>query len=289
MEYSKAKYEQLILESPLFSLDKARESSAYKREALKMVEYLYLYLLSINEEKYIDYALEITETANRCISNYDASSGCFLHYFNFAMAKEYRRASAKRQMEESRRGIHISDDDDRNIRKIVRFMESRGIHNPTEEQIDLISESLNLSASNVLEYILMNNNAKPLYDVITNDDGEESSLFDTVVSGEDKLDDIAEQKEACKAQLQKIEAEYITCQERQKPIISAMMTIKVCEIICEYQISTDGLSFVNNEIIVKFVQTGTTPTQREIAEKFGKKEASISRTISSFISKLQGV
>lgn len=284
---NKEKYEQLILSSPLFSLDRERECVAYKREALKMIEYLYLYLLEINEERYIDYGLEITETANRCISNFDASSGNFLNYFNSAMAKEYRRASAKRQIEESRRGIHIADDDDRNIRKIVRFMDSRGILNPTKEQIYLISEALNLSANNVREYILMNNNSKALSDVIINDDGEESSLFDTVTSGEDGLDDIAEQKEAYKAQLQKIEAEYLYCQERQKPIISALMTIRVCEFICEYQISTDGLSFVNNEIIVKFVQTGTMPTQREIAEEFGKKEASISRTLATFLDKIQ--
>ena len=37
----KSDYERLIDESILFSLDKEREQSAYRRESLKMVDYLY--------------------------------------------------------------------------------------------------------------------------------------------------------------------------------------------------------------------------------------------------------
>ena len=117
---NREKYEQLILASPLFSLDKESERNAYQREARKMVGYLYSYLLEINENRYIDYGLEITETANRCIENFDATSGDFLHYFNAAMAKEYRRASAKRNMQEVRSGLHVSEEDDKNIRKMLK-------------------------------------------------------------------------------------------------------------------------------------------------------------------------
>lgn len=289
MTYNKEKYEQLILASRLFSLDREQEFVAYKREARKMVEYLYCYLLAINESKYIDYALEITDTANRCIANFDASSGDFLHYFNSAMAKEYRRARAKRQIEDSRRGIHITDDDDRNIRKIIRFMESRGIHNPTYEQIKLVSKVMGLREEDVREYLLMNDNSKVISDVVTNEDGEETSLFDTAASCENDFDAFIDQSDECMALLQKIETTYLSCQERQKAIISAMMTIKVCKTVCEYQISTEGLSFINKEIIVKFIQTGIIPTQREIAEKFDKNEASVCRTIATFIEKLHGV
>ena len=46
---NREKYEQLILASPLFSLDKENERNAYQREARKMVGYLYSYLMEINE------------------------------------------------------------------------------------------------------------------------------------------------------------------------------------------------------------------------------------------------
>lgn len=39
---NREKYEQLILASPLFSLDKENERNAYQREARKMVGYLYI-------------------------------------------------------------------------------------------------------------------------------------------------------------------------------------------------------------------------------------------------------
>jgi hypothetical protein len=286
---NKEKYEQLILASPLFSLDKEKECVAYKREALKMVEYLYLYLLEINEEKYIEYGLEITETANKCIANFDVSNGNFLHYFNSAMAKEYRRASAKKQIEEARCGIHITDDDDRNIRKLLRFMESRGITNPNDVQISLMAESIGISEQSVREYILMNSNSYTLSDTTINEDGEEISLFDTVASTDENYVDIAEQSDNSVDLLRKIETAYLLCQERQKPIISAMMTIKVCKIVCEYKISLDGLSFINKEIITQFIRTGILPTQREVAQKFDKNEASISRTIATFTDKINGV
>ena len=81
MNGSKELYEKLIRSSPLFKFDKIKEPTAYKREAIKLVEYLYCYLLSINENKYIEFGLEITETARRCINNYNEENGDFLSYF----------------------------------------------------------------------------------------------------------------------------------------------------------------------------------------------------------------
>lgn len=52
MYYDKSKYESLIMNSPLFGIDKEQETTAYKRESYKMVEYLYCYLLAINERDY---------------------------------------------------------------------------------------------------------------------------------------------------------------------------------------------------------------------------------------------
>lgn len=43
MGKSRVEYENLIRNSILFSLDRNTQATAYKREALKLVEYLYLY------------------------------------------------------------------------------------------------------------------------------------------------------------------------------------------------------------------------------------------------------
>ena len=76
MQYDKRKYEMLISESPLFSLNREKEHVAFKRESYRMVELLYCYLLSINQYEYEPYGCEITEVAIRCISNFDVSSVC---------------------------------------------------------------------------------------------------------------------------------------------------------------------------------------------------------------------
>lgn len=81
MRYEKEKYERLIAESPLFKLDKGTQYTAFRREAYKMVEYLYCYLLAINEQKNEPYGCEITEVATRCINNFSSDKGDFLHYF----------------------------------------------------------------------------------------------------------------------------------------------------------------------------------------------------------------
>ena len=91
MRYDRKEYEIKIVNSPLFSLDKETQYNDYKKEALKMVEYLYCYLCAINNEKSSDLGCEIVDLANRCINSYDISKGIFLHYFSVAWKNEYRK------------------------------------------------------------------------------------------------------------------------------------------------------------------------------------------------------
>ena len=281
---NKEKYEQLILASPLFSLEK--ETSAYKKEARKMVEYLYLYMLSINESKYIEYGLEITETANKCISSFKIENGSFLNYFNVSMAKEYRRASAKKQIEEMRGGIHIAEEDERNIRKIVKYINSQGTYELTKEHIRLVAEAYELDENYVEELIRANKEAVTISPNSYNDDGESVSIFDMIPSTE-SVDSELSDKEGCEEILSKIEECFLECQERQKPILSAMLTVKICETVCSNGISVESYSFANKEIIETYIKYGVLPTQRDIADRFEKNEASVSRTVKEFLEKIK--
>ena len=107
MHYDKDKYESLILNSPLFSIDKEQENVAYKRESYKMVEYLYCYLLAINERDYEPYGSEIMEVATRCINNFDSSKGVFLYYFNSAWKQAYTHIIGEKINDDHFRGIRI--------------------------------------------------------------------------------------------------------------------------------------------------------------------------------------
>lgn len=105
MYYDRGKYESLIMNSPLFDIDKEQETTAYKRESYKMAEYLYCYLLAINERDYEPYGSEIMDVATRCINNFDSSKGVFLFYFNSAWKQEYSHILGEKISDERFRGI----------------------------------------------------------------------------------------------------------------------------------------------------------------------------------------
>ena len=124
-------------------------------------------------------------------------------------------------------------------------------------------------------------------DISCNDDGEEISLLDTVVSDDDVCGEIIS-AESSKELLDQVESVFCELQERQKPVVSAMMTIRICKIICDNAISIEGYSFIDREIITDYIRKNYIPTQRDIAARFGKNEASISRTVREFVEKLRG-
>ena len=283
---NREKFEQLILASPLFSLDKEKDETAYKREARKMVDYLYKYLLAINESRYIDYGLEITQTANRCIEKFDPSTGDFLHYFNAAMKAEYIRESVQRATQEIRKGIHLSEEDDRLIRKILKYMKTKGITDPTEEQLRKIAAALDIPVETVEYSLRAIYETSAISDIAYNEDGEEISLLDTIAVDNGICEGI-ESAERCKAILDKIEEEFCKLQERTMPIVSAMMTVRICKTVCDNLIPIDGYSFIDREIIMDYVRNDHLPTQRDIADRFGKNETSVSRTVKEFLEKLK--
>ena len=283
---NREKYEQLILASPLFSLDRERDRTAYQREARKMAEYLYCYLLAINEDRYMELGLEIMETATRCIENYDPQNGEFLHYFNAAMKQARMKAEAQRDIQNARRGIHVSDEDDRNIRKMLKLLGSRGIVEPTSEQITIIAENLKVSVDKVNEVIRINKETAVLSETMINDDGEEISLFDTIASDEN-IEQSVISADNCRVVMESIQTAYDGCQERQRPILSAMLTVKIAPVVRQYAIPVSEFSFVNKQILMEYIQTDTLPTQRDIAARFDKNEASISRTVKEFLGKIK--
>ncbi len=281
MYENKENYEAKIKASPLFSLEKG--TAAYNTELHKMQEYVYCYLMRVNESKYGEFALEIFNTLNSCIKNYKNDGTEFLNYFNAAWAKEYRRAYAKQNAEVVRGGIHITEDDDRNIRKILKFAEQKHITEYTESFIKLAAMMLDMDEAKVRNYIEMNSETAVVSEYTTNDDGEEVSVFDTVASAEAFECDEEERI----AILDVIEKTYKSLQERQKPIISAIMTTDICKTVCDYSVSVEEYTFIDHDILEEYILHGSVPTKRAFASKFGKNEASISRTKREFIEKIK--
>lgn len=285
MYYDKKIYEDLIRTSPLFSLDKEAERVAYKREAYSMVQYLYCYLLAINEQKYEPYGCEIMEVATRCINNFDSSKGVFLHYFKAAWKQEYSHICGDQISEAKFRGMKITEEDKRNIRKYLLLAEALEITASKQEIFVKISEAMDLPVDKVQLIAQM----KDIYvagDSKINADGEEIDVWEQIPDGT-SFEKQLESADSAEELFAKIEKAFTSLQDRQKPIMSDMITIRICSVLFDCQSAKKKYTFISDDVVQECFSSGTIPTQRSIAQKYDRDEASISRTVKEFLNKLK--
>ena len=284
MQYEKQKYENLISESPLFLLDREREYAAFKRESYRMIELLYCYLLSINQYEYEPYGCEITEVAIRCISNYDGSKGVFLHYFNSAWKQEYSHIMGRKLEEEKYRGLRITEEDRRAVRKYIKLARQMSSGGSMDQLYKKLSLAMEFPVERIMELAQLDS-VTVGSDSYIGDDGEEQSLWDQI-PGNESIGQNIETAENIEELLRRLENVYGSLQERQKPIVSDMITARICTFLTEAE---DGrFTFVSNSVMERYRKDGSVPTQRDIAQKYGRDEASISRTVNTFLKKLKG-
>ena len=280
MLYDRKKYEKLILDSPLFSLRKEIASSAFKRESYRMVEYLYCYLMSINQRDYEIYGCEITETAIRCIRNYDERKGEFLHYFNAAWKKEYWRISREKQLEDKYRGIRIAEDDKKAVRRYIQFAERVSLNCKGDDLYKKLSDAMGEPIERIVELAILSN----LNIYGDSLDSTMQNLWNRIPAEESVVQKL-ETTEEIEEIFTRIERAFRSLQTRQKPIVSDLITVKIHAFLTKKQ--AEKFSFVSRSIMREWSQYGTMPTQRDIAKKYGRDEASISRTLNNFLSKLK--
>ena len=250
MGYNKADYERLITESKLFSLNKETESVAFRKESYKMVEYLYCYLLAQNEKKYEPFGCEITEVAVRCINNYDETKGVFLHYFNAAWKLEYSHLCGNQAVDDRLHGVKITESEKRAIKKYLRYEASLGKDLSRRELCEAIAKILDqpievvAEIAELVEYRMVDNE-------IMDDDGGRTSLFDQLSDGH-----LVEENLLTSARVEEIltvvESAFLSLQQRQMPIISDMMTIRLASTIAETGVDTSSYSFISEEVLSQY-------------------------------------
>lgn len=285
MKYEKKKYEELISSSPLFSLD--RSSAAFRRERYRMIENLYCYLMAVNSEDFESYGCEIMEIASRCIQNFDSEKGVFLHYFNSAWKQEYRHICGDEAIEKSLHGIRVTEEEKRTVKRFIKFFSQVAPEACTSDRYRFIADAMQITVLEV-EKIAELASLQVTDEIQVNSDGEEISIYDMHSDGKlieealiqsDKVGEILSQLESC----------YNSLQERQKPIIADLITSKLCEIVFEEQIPLAQYSFFNAEIWAAYLSSGTVPSQRDIAQKYNRNEASISRTMKEFLARIENL
>ena len=284
-------YEKKIAESPVFSLDK--DTVAYANAVLELKKNLYLYVLSWNKEKYMEYGLEIMDVATRCINNYTVDEEIpFLHYFNNAWKKEYGHALGRKTVDEAYGGVHFTKDDKAKMylyRKIEQAAVSKGIDVSSNDFFAFLSDSTGWDIDECYQVSEMFH-GKKISEYQQGEDGEDISLFDTIADT-DAVDKGIEEIESVEIRLAQIEDVFLTLQDRQKPLISSLMTARLLgemgEYILSQEISIGQYSFFDVNIVRSYIRFGTLPSQKDIAQLHGKLEASVSRSLSTFLNTLK--
>ncbi len=285
MGNNKEKYEKLIDASILFSLDPEKESSEYRKEREKMIEYLYFYLMCVNKKKNEPYGMEIVEVANRCIKNYNSGSGRFLNYFSAAWAKESQHISGDIAIENKYRGLKFTYQEERNLKKYFDYFKKKRSSVPGEEDYPQIAEFMGISVDKVrrLSEVAI---VTVTGEYVHNSEEEEVSVFDSVDSGT-SIEDVFSEEELYVERLDKIERTFCSLQERQKPIVSDLLTARIGLDISIIEKQSKSYSFISKDIADIIKRKRKVPSQRDIADKYNKNESSISRTMKEFEAKLK--
>ena len=168
----------------------------------------------------------------------------------------------------------------------MKLAQSRGIDCSTREFVETLSDAMGLSETEVIEIIKISGIAVES-NASQNEYGEGYDIFD-LVSSSGSVEEKLTQEENIYAVFEKIEMAYNGLQERQKKIVSDVITAKICDTIEDINIAVEHFDFINIEIFEKYKKTRRVPTQRDIAEKHKRDEASISRTAKEFIKKVKG-
>lgn len=288
MYYEKSEYERLIAESPVFILDKDRERSRYRREALKLVEYLYCYLMLISKTKYEPYGVEIVEVAKRCISNFNPDTGVFLHYFNSTWKAVYGHLVGKELIRENFQGIHFTEEQSRNYKKYMKLVQSMGMETNAQEFEQKVAEAMGLTMSE-LKSLKQMVECKPISGIVLNDEGEEYSFIDQIDSGV-YVDTGVLEAEKVKECLEVIQIVFDGLQDRQKPMMTKLITAKL-SLLARDDTSLlkvfQKMSYFDEEIFNECVSRGMAVEAREISKLLGVAEASTSRSWKIFKQKLR--
>lgn len=284
MAYDKKKYEELINASKLFEIDKESQSAVYRKESLKMVEYLYCYLLAVNESKYEQYGCEIVDVATRCINGFDGSSD-FLHYFNAAWKNEYSHICGNEIIDGKFKGLKLSEQERRDVKKYMRLIGRCNPELTNQKKYEKIAELMDISVETVIA-IANTSETVVVGEYTSSADGEEVGAFD-LLSYDFLIESYFESLASLSDMLDEIEKHFNSLQERQKPIVADMITCKIGDEIFEIEKLSKQYSFISDEVRGQIKSTGKVPTQREIADKYGKNEASISRTIKDFLKRVK--
>ena len=248
-------------------------------------------------------SVEIMECVNRSVLSYKGTAEHYINYIASALKQEIIRANGKLHTFNTS-AISLPDKKQRQLHQLCSEAEQYGKDlNAAETQIWLAERS-GYPVSEIAQLIEWKYQTTVKSEYSISKEGEEISLFEYTVSAAYTDNSTAEtnlvEKLTLEQVLQTVDAAFAASQDRTKPYLSALLTHRVlCELDATKIDSTVILEVLHNarfsdtehgrKLIRLFFEAKDFPTQEDIAEQFDKDKTDASRTISSFIKKLQKI
>lgn len=287
------RYENLINSSKLFQIDREQDVSLWIIESRKLIniicDYYYEIVWKNKPQMKDNYSLELVDSIKAAIGGYRYNEdNLFLHYFRKILKNSIIKAQNKAYFEQRRQGIHVSKRQDKLIKFVIKYADINNNDLLSDETIEKIAEVIGISTKEVFEVIRCYQETQVLSSITTNEDGDEVDIYDILPFPEANIEQIIENREKLIVKLRLIDDVFDKLKGESKDIISILLTGKLLDNkLLDANIDlVKAYQFFNNEVYEEYILSGVVPTQREIAEKFGRKETSLSRTYKQFIEKL---
>lgn len=281
-------YAEQINHSPVFTMNREQEPSAYEREKNRLIEAIYQYKLEENPDNE-NYGLEIVETVSDCLQYFTPGETPFMHYFNASFSRRKTQSQAKNNLQEKSSGMHFTRSEIDASRAIYAFLNTHpDVSLELETLLKEYSEEIGLSEEALREAIKTYASS-----LVESGDAELSSeegftLFDMTASGTDFTESIADREHA-EYLIELCDQEYVTSREGTKKFLS----IKLSALFAEIDRSGDFVElvkakhFYNQEIYEMVFISGKKLQNKEISVMLGKSEPNLTMTWQRFQKKLR--
>ena len=260
-------------------------------------------LLTFNPEKIENAAIEIMECVNRSVLSYEGTAEHYINYLAHSLKKEINRANIKLHTFHSEI-IPLPGNKRRKWNQLCAAAAHYGKDIERAETQAWLAKRTGYSMNEIAQLMEWKVQTAVQSEHIDSENSNGYSLFDSaalcIQNGYKTADTFLIEQDYIEHYLRLIDAAFATTQDRTKQYLSALLTHRVlCELDAAKVDNTvialvlRNVRFSDTEhgrtLIRLFFEAKSFPTQEDIAKQFGKDKTDASRTISSFIKKLQKI
>ncbi len=277
MGWTKEKYLDKINNSTIFDIvDKT--SDEYQTELrylqTKICEYFTYYNLYDK-----NYSLELMDAINDSVKYFDKSKGYqFISYLSNNVKRRINSAKAKENAQETRAGIKVGDQTQKEIRLILSIINNRGWSINDTDIVEKLASTSNLKQEKIKELLQTNHLASVLKDYAVNDD-EELSIIESV-SDNITPESLTISKANATEVLERVRNAIYRLSPSKQKVVSQIITLMLEEFDFERIFTIEELqsySFFNINLYTKQQQQENKITDSDLAKMLNISKAYISK------------